>query len=272
MDRETVRIGDNMKFLREMRNLTQQELADLLEIKRSNIGAYEEGRATPKYDAIQRISEYFGVTIDMLVKEDLSQFTPDELKSHLEKQRMDLEGRKLRILPITVDSDGRENIDFVPVKAAAGYLSGYSDPDYIEDLPKFRLPMLGNGTFRAFEIKGDSMLPLRSGTVIVGEYIQDWRRDIKDGQPYVVVAQSDSADNVVFKRIFSNLSSDGGTLTLKSDNPAYPPYEIDIQQVKEVWRAKMFLSNEFPDPDISIERLTNIVMELQQEVIRMKKH
>lgn len=264
---EIVRIGDNMKLLRDLRNLTQQELADELGIKRSNIGAYEEGRATPKYDAIQRIAEFFDVTIDQLIKEDLSQYSSDELKNKHEQRKIDLEGRKLRVLPITVDNEGRENIELVPQTAAAGYLNGYADPSFVQNLPKFRLPMLGNGTFRAFEIKGDSMLPLKSGTVVIGEYIQDWRRDLKDGQPCIIVSQS---DGIVFKRVYSNFNNEGGSIRLKSDNPAYPAYEVDIMQVKEIWRAKMYLSKDFPEPDISIERISSIVMELQQEVIKMK--
>lgn len=264
---EIVRIGNNMKLLRDLRNLTQQELADALDIKRSNIGAYEEGRATPKYDSIQKIATFFGVTLDMLIKEDLSQFSAEELTNHREQRRMDLEGRKLRVLPITVDNEGRENVELVPVTAAAGYLNGYADSTFIQNLPKFRLPMLGSGTFRAFEIKGDSMLPLKSGTVVIGEYIQDWRRDLKDGQPCIVVSQ---ADGIVYKRVYSNFNNEGGSLRLKSDNPAYPPYEVDIMHVKEIWRAKMYLSKEFPEPDITIERISSIVMELQQEVIKMK--
>jgi hypothetical protein len=51
----------------------------------------------------------------------------------------------------------------VPLKASAGYLNGYADPEYVAKLPKFYLPMFKQGTFRAFEIKGDSMLPIISG-------------------------------------------------------------------------------------------------------------
>lgn len=266
-EKDKATIGKNLKFLRKKKGLTQQELADELDIRRSSIGAYEECRATPKYETLENISEFFEVSIDLLVKEDISQLDPTDLIDHREQRRLDIEGRKLRVLPITVDSEGRENIDFVQQKAAAGYLNGYADPEYIEDLPKFQLPMLGSGTFRAFEINGDSMLPLSSGTVIIGEYIQDWRHDVKEGETYIVVSKN---DGVVYKRLFSRISGDGGSLLLRSDNPAYPDYSVDVEEVREIWKAKMFLSNSFPEPDISIERLTSIVMELQQEVMRLK--
>ncbi|MEO0471791.1 MAG: LexA family transcriptional regulator, partial [Bacteroidota bacterium] len=256
------------KHLRKLKGLTQQELANHLGIRRSSIGAYEECRATPKYETLEKISDFFSVSIDLLVKEDVSQYTPEELQGQAGRGRIDIEGRKLRVLPITIDGNGRENIELVQQQqASAGYLNGYADPEYIEELPKFQLPMLGSGTFRAFEIKGDSMLPLRSGTVIIGEYVQDWR-EIKDGQTYVVVSET---EGVVYKRVYNRTDTEGeSSLQLRSDNTAYPPYSVKVNDVREVWRAKMYLSADFPDPDISLEKLSTIVMEMQQEMLKMK--
>src|SRR5690606_26903848 len=105
----------------------------------------------------------------------------------------------LRVLSVTVDANNNENIELVPVLASAGYLNGYNDPEYVKELPKFSLPMFNQGTYRAFEIKGDSMLPLPSGTFIVTEYVENWQ-DIKAGQTYVIVSRN---DGVVYKRIGS---------------------------------------------------------------------
>ena len=268
-EKDKLIIGKNLKYLRKSKGLTQQELANHLGIRRSSIGAYEECRATPKYDTLEKVSDFFEVSIDFLVKEDISQYTEEELRGTQGGRKLDQEGKKLRILPITIDTKGRENIEYVHQKASAGYLNGYSDPEYIEDLPKFQLPMLGQGTFRAFEIKGDSMLPLRPGTIIIGEYLQNWR-EMKDGQTYIIISET---EGVVYKRVFNRSLNDGTPLlTLKSDNAIYPPYDIRLDEVREVWKAKMYLSGEFPDPDISIERLSSIVMEIQQEVIRLKDH
>ncbi|MCI4668760.1 MAG: helix-turn-helix domain-containing protein [Bacteroidia bacterium] len=267
-DKETHIIGSNLKYLRKLKNLTQQELANELGIQRSSIGAYEECRAAPKYPALESISNFFGISIDMLLKEDLSNYTEEELNSK-DLGGPDPTGRKLRILPITLDADGRENIELVNQKASAGYLNGYADTEYIEDLPKFQLPMLGGGTFRAFEIKGDSMLPLRSGSIIIGEYLDNWL-DIKDGHTYVVISER---EGVVYKRVFlKDGIGEEKSLVLKSDNLAYSPYEIPLDDVREIWRAKMYMSADFPDPEMSIEKLSSIVMDLQQEVLRMKEN
>ncbi|MCB0841142.1 MAG: LexA family transcriptional regulator [Bacteroidetes bacterium] len=265
-EKDKLIIGKNLKYLRKLKGLTQQELANHLGIRRSSIGAYEECRATPKYETLEKISDFFQVSIDLLVKEDVSQYSEDELQNH-PGGAVDLEGKALRVLPITIDSEGRENIEFVQQRASAGYLNGFADPEYIEDLPKFQLPMLGSGTFRAFEIKGDSMLPMKSGTVIIGEYLQNWR-DIKNGQTYIIVSET---EGVVYKRVYTKILPDGTpVLTLRSDNTAYAAYDVSMEDVKEIWKSRMFMSDDFPDPEMSMEKLTSIVMDIQQEMIRLK--
>ncbi|NJM26213.1 MAG: S24 family peptidase [Bacteroidia bacterium] len=86
----------------------------------------------------------------------------------------------------------------------------------------FTLPILGKGNFRAFEISGDSMLPLASGTIVVGEKL-DRLADLKDGNTYVLVTRQ---DGIVYKRVFNYLR-ESGELMLVSDNDKYKPYAID---------------------------------------------
>jgi transcriptional regulator with XRE-family HTH domain len=266
-DREKQIIGKNLKHLRRIRNMTQQELADELGIRRSNIGAYEECRATPRYETLERISEYFSVSIDMLVKEDLSSMQENDWKNVTPNGRPDYEGSKLRILAVPVGADGKENISVVNNKASAGYLNGLADPEYIEQLPNFHLPMLGTGTYRAFEVKGDSMLPIRSGTMVVCEYVENWR-DIKEGQTYVVISPR---EGIVYKRLSLRNSREGApVLILRSDNPLYPPQELPLDEVKEIWKAKLYMSEQFPEPDLTLERIYAMVQDLQQELARLK--
>ncbi|MEZ4827439.1 MAG: helix-turn-helix domain-containing protein [Bacteroidia bacterium] len=266
-EKDKLIIGKNLKYLRKSKGLTQQELANHLEIRRSSIGAYEECRATPKYETLERISDFFSVSIDLLVKEDISGLTEEEMRTYAAQGNVDMEGKSIRILSTTVGPNGRENIEFVQQRASAGYLNGYADPEYIEDLPRFQLPMLGPGTFRAFEIKGDSMLPMKSGTVIVGEYVQDWR-EIKNGQTYVIVSET---EGVVYKRVFVQPENNQvPVLTLRSDNTSYPEYNISLTDVRELWKAKMFISDDFPSPEISLEKLSSMMLEIQQQVIKLK--
>jgi DNA-binding XRE family transcriptional regulator len=66
----------NLKMLRKINSLTQWDLSVALEIKRSSIGAYEEDRAEPKLGILIRMSDYFGVSLDQLVRVEITNVPP----------------------------------------------------------------------------------------------------------------------------------------------------------------------------------------------------
>lgn len=257
-------ISGNIKFLRKKFGYTQETFSNKIGVNRPAVGAYEEGRAEPKLITLQSIADTFGLSVDALINKDLSRLSDKEF----EGITPDITGNKMRVLTITLDKDDKENIELVQHKASAGYTNGYADPEYIEELPKLYLPMLGGGTHRGFEIKGDSMLPLKPGTIVVGDYVENWH-DIKDGKTYVLVTES---EGVVYKRVFNHIY-ENGTITLRSDNTVYDEYSISIEDVREVWEAKMYISNDFPEAesDMNVNELAKTVMELQKEMIELRK-
>src|ERR1700750_1855571 len=197
--------GKNLRYLRRLRGWTQEEFANKLKIKRSLLGAYEEERAEPRIEVLEAIGSIFKLSLDELLLKDLG----DTKNNFLAKRR----ASKL--------ASGSADIQFVPVKAAAGYLAGYADPEFVDELNTFTLPMLAPGHYRAFEIVGDSMLPTPSGSVIVGEKIDDME-EVKSNQTYIVVSRS---EGIVYKRIMKN-NRQKNKLTLISDNTVYQPYNV----------------------------------------------
>lgn len=255
-------ISSNLKYLRKKKGLTQQQFADNMEIKRSLIGAYEEDRAEPKYDLLKKIAEYFELTIDEFINEKINDNWKPKPKS---------QGSNLRVLSISVDKDDNENIELVPVKASAGYLNGFSDPQYIQDLPKFQLPIpsLKQGTYRAFEIKGDSMLPIQPGSIIIGEYLDNWN-DVKVGDTYVIISKN---EGVVYKRAGSKFKEDR-ELKLVSDNKIYDAYSVPADDILEIWKAKAYLSTSLPEPtpEPTIETLSNMMAQMQKSISQLNKN
>ena len=250
-------IPNNIKFLRKKFGYTQETFAEALGINRPSVGAYEEGRADPRLNNLSKMAELFSVTVDELINEDLTK------ENHVPKQNV-------RILAVTVDQEEEEFIELVPTKAAAGYTNGYADPEYLTDLPKFNLPVLPkSATYRAFEINGDSMLPIVSGSIIVGKYIEQLQ-DISNGKTYILVTQS---EGVVYKRVF-NYIEEKGKLFLVSDNKSYDAYELDPQDIVEIWEAKAFISLEFPDPnsanELSMDQLAGMIGNLRNDVEKLK--
>lgn len=240
----------NLKYLRKLRGWTQEEFAQKLRIKRSLLGAYEEERAEPRIEILEAVADMFKLTLDDLLRRDVS----DNKTSYLSRRR----AQKL--------ANGRTDIPFVPVKAAAGYLAGYSDPEFIDELNTFTLPMLSGGDYRAFEIVGDSMMPTPSGSVIVGEKVQNLE-DVKTNNTYVVVSKT---DGIVYKRVLKN-NRQKNKFTLVSDNPSYQPYNVAAEEILELWQAQMILSKANTQQRWDVNNLANLVSNLQQQVSVLKK-
>ena len=280
-------VSNNIRTLRKQMGFTQEQFAERIGIKRSLLGAYEEGRADPRLNNLQNIATEFGITVDLLLNRDLTRMSREEIQKLMKKESGNGK-EKMKILSITVDQQNRENIELVPQKAAAGYLNGFADPEYLEELPRFQLPLLPQtGTYRAFEISGDSMLPLTSGTMVIGQYLES-AREVRDGKTYVFVT---AKEGVVYKRAYRK---ENGML-LVSDNTVYSPYEVELAEILEIWEAKAFISMQFPEPDngngstavsgngtstngtkaskpdMSLEKLAGLVLELQNEVIKLKE-
>jgi phage repressor protein C with HTH and peptisase S24 domain len=163
-------------------------------------------------------------------------------------------------------SSNAAEIQFVPVKAAAGYLAGYADPDFIDELNTFTLPMLAGGSYRAFEIIGDSMLPTQSGSVIVGEKLEKIE-DVKTSNTYIVVSRN---EGIVYKRVMKNNRSKT-KVTLVSDNPLYEPYQVNADEIVELWQAQMIISKANVQQRWDVNQLASLVTNLQEQVITMKK-
>ncbi|MEM6265144.1 MAG: LexA family transcriptional regulator [Bacteroidota bacterium] len=231
-----LKIGKNLEVLRKQRNLTQGDLAKALKSTQKSISSYECGRAAPKPELLEEILEYFGITYEILVRKNLEELSDAELYRLLFQSKS-----KQAVLAITVDADGNENTELVPVKAAAGYTKGYDDPEYIQQLPKFRLPWLPPGTYRAFEIEGFSMLPVEPGSVVIGKFTDPNPSQLKPGKPYIFVFE----DGIVFKRMYPSepMSTTYQKLTFVSDNPTYHPFERNVEEIREVWEAYKVISD-----------------------------
>ncbi len=259
--------SSNIKFLRKRRKRTQDDVAVALDMKRSTLSGYENGVAQPSVSVLVAFSGYFNVAIDTLIKIDLTSLRESQLTQLENGFDVFLKGSGLRVLVSTVDSDNRENIELVPEKAKAGYTTGFSDPEYVKDLPVFQLPFLSSEKkYRTFQISGDSMLPIPSSSWVTGEFLLDWR-NIKSGTPCIIVTQD---DGVVFK-IVENKLEDEKVLRLHSLNPLYKPYTIAAEGVCEVWQFVHYISNVMPENQEESIDLEQTVVGLQQEIIRIKE-
>jgi len=267
-------LATNLKFLRKKSGKTQDALSSEVKIGRTTIANYEAGISEPNVETLLTFSRYFGISLDELLSKNME----DSFKSG-EKDKMlraalpagtPFSGYSNIPRIITVDNSGNDNIIYVPVKARAGYLSGYGDAEFMETLPTFRLPGLNNATYRMFEVDGPSMAPnVLHGDRIIGEWMDSLDK-IRDNRVYVVVHKG----GVAVKRVVNRLK-ERGKLYLKSDTIAhrheFPTVEIDPEDVNEVWYGRMKISSDFSEPAEVYHRLADLETDLMEIKQMLKK-
>ncbi len=246
-------VGSRIKAIRTEKGLSQEEFGLPVDLSRSAISQVESGLMYPSLETLDKIVKYYSTSWDDLI-------------GGIKKQKPPEESVPVRTLVTTVDKTGKDNIVLVPIKAQAGYLLGSQQAEYIEHLPTFWLPGLNHGTFRAFEVSGYSMLADRigfyPGDTVIGEYVERIA-DIKDGFVYILVNNAHDVDNIVLKRCLNYLDK-GGLIICKSDNkdPQYPTFPLPVENIKEVWKFRMKLTRQAPEPSGLYERINALEGEM----------
>lgn len=275
--------SSNLEWLRKSNNLLQAEMHDRLGIEPSTWSNYERGKSFPNLKLFHSIANYFNITESDLLNTDLAHghLNPKTLNrenvrlsvrlNHVKRQKTaaNLEWQKANppyqdeglktthSVPkvVTIDQVGEENVLYVPVKARAGYLLGYGDPEYIEKLPAFRLPDHRNGSYRIFEVEGLSMFPtLQDNDRVIARWVQ--LSEVRDDRIYVIVTNN---YGILIKRILSRFKE--GILVAKSDNENrsdYPNQVIKMNDVAECWYVVERWTRTLTNPGEIYRRITTM--------------
>lgn len=241
--------SDNISFLRNKKNFSQQQIADHLIITRERYAKYENGRSEPPIEILIRIARFHNLSIDLLLTVDIRKYPIEEMIK-LPENRI--------IFPVMVDQNGNNLIEIVQQKASMGYLNGFSDPEYIEQLPTMSLPFLKNGKYRGFLADGDSMPPFADGSCVIGEYVESLD-DLKPGKEYIIV----TTDGITYKTLISKNNS---MLTVAADNSFYEPYQIPFEDIVEVWKyVRGFLPEDYK-PTFGNYQLQELLIEMKNDI------
>ena len=268
MSKSKIFLASNLKFLRNRRKKSQKGTAESLKITRSKLASYEGGAVkNPPMEDLLKLSEYFKMAIDTLLRVDLSKLSELKLRELEMGSDIYVRGSHLRVLATTIDKNNKENIEFVTIKAKAGYTSGFHDPEYIGKLPTFSLPMLKQDIkYRVFPVEGDSMLPFPENAFMIGEYIDDWF-SIKNGERCLIITKN---EGFVLKEVHNKIKKNR-SLLLTSLNKIYHPFEIAMSEILEIWKFKGYIDLKWPDPVFpSISSLLDKVEDLKGELVKIR--
>ena len=114
---------EKLQVLRKQRNMTQEELAQVLFVSRTAISKWESGRGMPSIDSVKAIAAFFSVTIDELLSSDQAlRIAEEENKKKAGSLRdlvfglLDCGTSMLLILPLFGQS-GEDGVRAVPLLA-----------------------------------------------------------------------------------------------------------------------------------------------------------
>lgn len=244
----------NLVHLRKSKGWTQAVLAKKLAVARTTLGDYERGKTEPNLEMLSQMADLFSVPLDDLITGSLDR----------EKQKYDKNTSEYPTYE-EMDMGILQSVNLVETKAEAGYLESFQDPEYIRELPKLYIPHLPKNEYRGFEIEGDSMLPMESGTIVIGTRI-DSLEDLRDQRTYIIITRR---DGMVYKRIRTDANH--SSLIAISDNPIFPAYTIPYENISEIWQYYAHLG--FSDRPAKLDRsLDERVDDIQNKVNEMYRH
>jgi len=256
----------NIKLLRQRKHLSQDAVAKELNLTRSSLSGYENSTAQAPYEVLIKLSDFYNISIDTILKKDISKIPEKNLSNMEQNGNYDVYGTQLRTLVTSSNDNTNPNAELVPIQALDVYSSNYNDPEFIKDLPLMKLPFLADSKkYRAFPLSDDSMAPATKGSYIIGVYFKDWS-NIKDGEHYIIVSET---KGVLFKQVFNNNDK---SLQLCSNDPIFEPFDIHVSDIKEIWKFESYISNTFPENNNSHDNLYYTVKELQRKINNIEKH
>lgn len=142
----------------------------------------------------------------------------------------------------------RMGVELVPVYAQAGYLTGYADQEFLEELPKHYITVdrYVRGKYRSFEISGDSMnngdinVAMPNGTIATGREVKRelWTSKLHNHQwpNWIFVHRT---EGIIAKQI-AHQDIENGILVLRSLNPdknKYPDFEVHLDEIEQIYNV-----------------------------------
>jgi transcriptional regulator with XRE-family HTH domain len=240
-------IGRNIKKIRTVKKLSQSAFADIFNITRASVGAYEEGRAEPKLDIIIEIAKYFSISVESFISKELTvneiynfDIFKDEIQNSVNKP---------------VKKKDENAIPYITQHYLMDYTTHFEDFEFIDNLPTLKIPFKWKGITRAFECWKNDMHffenGIRQNDILLCKRIEkdDWGK-IEINKLYIIINKT----NPVFGR-FTEKST---TLLFRPDNPNFENTYIQLDEISEIWELKGVYSTYIRQPLPIEERLIRL--------------
>lgn len=236
-------MNQRLRNLRENNRFSQKNIAELLGISQSAYSQIEKGSVAISVDHLKALCKKYDVSMDWLA------FGRGKARA----------------------ANTENYIPLVSAGSETGYLQKLEEgEDGSEELDCYKIPGFEDGVFRIFEANGNSMNPgILAKDYLICSAVEELDR-VLDGSACVVVEK----DSIQTKRVFLG-ERPNGKMTLKSDNPAYKDYELDVEDVMELWLVNARLTSSFStsggDQEVRIFKLEKEFSSVKDQLSRLMK-
>ena len=244
--------GKNIRKIRSVKTLSQQAFAELFDLKRGTLGAYEEGRSEPKIETIITIANYFSIPIDDLLQRELTVNELLKFKSSLSEQHEVLIVERFTAIPCITE------------KNSADYLRYFDKKSFIQDMVSIKLPLDTENELRAYVIQNLEMSHQDQGVfpkdLVVGERVNEKNLSkLKRGEMVLAVTEN----QLILRRIHVNANQ----ILLRADHKNVEAHAFAHSDIKEIWRIIAVFQRRVPEVSSGIEEKLS---KLEEEFAKLR--
>ncbi len=244
--------GKNIKKIRGVKGVSQQAFAELFDLKRATLGAYEEGRSEPKIETIIKIANYFSISIDDLLVAELTVNSLLKFKGDLTLQAEKIEKEQFATIPCITEKNSND------------YLKFYNKENFIDDLPSIQLPINIEKKFRAFTVVNLEITNHDKGLfpndVVVGEFVPlNIIKKLNNGELALVLVN----DELVLRRLYITKNE----VVLRADHKNIEDKQYKFSDIKELWKVRYVFYKRVPEFG---DLLEDKLLFLEKEFLKLK--
>ena len=247
------KFGKNIRKIRSVKTLSQKAFAELFDLKRGTLGAYEEGRSEPKIETIIKIANYFSIPIDDLLTKELTVNSLLKFKGNLTLALESIERETFASIPCITNTYHTE------------YIAHYNKDQFISDLPRLSLPLNTEKKFRGYTVQNLEMSYNDQGLfpkdIAIGEFVPpNVYKKLNNGILVLAVTE----DALILRRLFMTDKN----IVLRAEHKNVDDIEMNVKNVKELWRIRYVFYHRIPDAHPNMEEKLELLV---QQFAKMKK-
>ena len=242
--------GKNLKKIRSVHGLSQQEFADIFDLKRGTLGAYEENRSNPKLETVIKIANHFSIGLEDLL---ISELTVNKLLKFNER--------------LAVESDSFKVIDFTGIKCVlpadkANFIASYVNGFDLSKLSEIKLPYIDSENSFAFSVDDLSMT---SGIIefLPKDIVIGFKTDCNSVEENSLIMAL-TKDDLILRRLLK----EGKHFILKADHHGVEDVKLSADELIAIWKIEHVFNYNLRSKEILLE---NRLATIEQSIASLAK-